>query len=148
MSAVRSNASLTSSPRAAEGPEQPNVLPRQGRRKRTPSPPSRTSGRVHHRAALRQRWRALSRAVGVPALGDLAQGRLVELVCLRLTAPAAENGFHGEELLGFREHADRGPAATQRSAEALAIGVVEPEVLMVQLAQQRATGRPDAEADG
>ena len=55
---------------------------------------------------------------------------------------------HGDELVRVSEHSDGCPAAAQCSAEALAVGVVEPEILVVELAHHSATDDPDTEADG
>src|SRR3954454_22462930 len=67
---------------------------------------------------------------------------------LGCSAQTDKNGFHGHKLVRSGEHADGGLAATQGSAEALAIGVIEPKDLVVQLAQQSSPADPDAEADG
>ena len=79
---------------------------------------------------------------GAAARGGLSQDRLIELVRLRFAAKADEKRLQGDELVRVREHPDGGPAATQCRTEAVAIGVVEPEVLVVELAQQRATRPP------
>src|SRR4051794_29104965 len=95
--------------------------------------------------------RALRRHVepsGACAVGNLAQDRLVELVSLRRAAVAPEDGFPGDELVRAGEHADGGLAAAQLGAEPLAVRVVEPDVLVVQLAEQGAAGGPDADAHG
>src|SRR3954453_15248682 len=67
---------------------------------------------------------------------------------LRFSAPVDQNGLDGDELVRGGEHPDGRSTATQCRAQALAIAVIEPEVPVVELSQQRASGGPHAEADG
>src|SRR4051794_15197588 len=82
------------------------------------------------------------------AVGGLAQHRVVELVRLRGAAEPDQDRLHGDEVVDRGDHPDRGLAFAERGGQPLAIGVVESEVLVVQLAEQSAAGRPDSEADG
>ena len=63
-------------------------------------------------------------------------------------APAGEQGLDGHELLEVGDHADGGLAALQCGGDAFAVGVVDAEVLAVQLAQQRAAADPETETHG